>query len=155
MSRGSFKIEYEGGMASLYIVNPEARNAISEQMMLALPNIIDQIEASKCTTILISGQDGKAFCSGGDLRDVRHSLIAPGKGEEMSLHMAKCLNRIQNMDAVVVAAVEGAALGGGAEILTACDYVVASSRARIGFVHASLGVSPGWGGGALGVRPTN
>jgi len=62
------------------------------------------------------------------------------------------LDKLSSLPAVVVAAVEGAALGGGAELLTACDWVVASTSARIGFVHASLGVAPGWGGGARLVR---
>ena len=53
---------------------------------------------------------------------------------------------------VIVAAVEGAALGGGAELSQLADWVVMSKSARIGFVHARLGVSPGWGGAKLLAR---
>jgi len=70
----------------------------------------------------------------------------------MSAIMGDALNRLSGVHAVVVAAVEGAALGGGAEILSAVDVVVAGQGARIGFIHASLGVSPGWGGGGRLVR---
>ena len=61
--------------------------------------------------------------------------------------MGNALDRLAGLNAVIVAAVEGAALGGGAELLTAVDWVIAADDAQIGFVHAALGVSPGWGGG--------
>ena len=70
----------------------------------------------------------------------------------MCAYMTRLLDDLAALPVVLVAAVTGAALGGGAEILTACDVVYASASARIGFVHAALGVSPGWGGGRRLVR---
>ena len=63
----------------------------------------------------------------------------------MCSYMTETLDRIASLPMAVIAAVEGAALGGGAELLTVCDWVFLSESSLIGFVHASLGVSPGWG----------
>lgn len=60
--------------------------------------------------------------------------------------MTDSLDRLAGLPSLVFGAVDGPALGGGAEILTACHHITASAAARIGFVHARLGVSPGWGG---------
>jgi enoyl-CoA hydratase/carnithine racemase len=60
--------------------------------------------------------------------------------------MSDALDRLAALPALVFAAVDGPALGGGAEILTACHHITASASATIGFVQARLGVSPGWGG---------
>jgi len=66
--------------------------------------------------------------------------------------MSWVLGALAEAPCVVLAAVEGPALGGGAELLTACDHIYAGPKAQIGFVHARLGVSPGWGGGARLLR---
>ena len=89
---------------------------------------------------------------GGDLKDVRSHLMNPSAAAGMPAVMGGALDRLASLNAVIVAAVEGAALGGGAELLTAADWVIAADDAQIGFVHAALGVSPGWGGGHRLVR---
>jgi ethylmalonyl-CoA/methylmalonyl-CoA decarboxylase len=116
-------------------------------MMCDLRDAVSRIAGcSTLSAVLLTGSAG-AFCSGGDLTAVRAHLMAPGAGAGMCAYMTETLDRLAALPVVVVAAVEGAALGGGAELLTCADIVVAGSSARIGFVHASLGVSPGWGGG--------
>jgi ethylmalonyl-CoA/methylmalonyl-CoA decarboxylase len=70
----------------------------------------------------------------------------------MPVVMGDALDALASLPSVVVAAVEGAALGGGAELTTVADWVVAGESATIGFVHAALGVSPGWGGGGRLLR---
>jgi enoyl-CoA hydratase/carnithine racemase len=96
--------------------------------------------------VLLRGAGG-SFCSGGNLTAVQAHLLADGAGAALTAFMSAALDRLADGPAMVVAAVEGAALGGGAELLTACDAVYASPDARIAFVQASLGVSPGFGGG--------
>jgi len=118
-------------------------------MMGDLASAVEELETDKGVhSVLIYGAQGRGFCSGGDLNDVMAYLIKPGVGAQMCRFMTGVMTRLSELPMVVIAAIDGAALGGGAEMVTACDRVITASDARIGFVHASLGVSPGWGGGS-------
>ena len=149
LPRGGGRVVCELGARTALLVldQPEVHNAVSPGMMLDLDAAVRQLEGWSGAAVVVTGAGGKAFCSGGDLRVVREHLVEPGVGRGMSAWMTGVLDRLSALPAVVIAAVEGAALGGGAELLTAADLVVCARTARIGFVHAALGVSPGWGGG--------
>jgi enoyl-CoA hydratase/carnithine racemase len=73
-------------------------------------------------------------------------------GRAMGAYMHATLRRLADADALVLGVLEGAAIGGGAELLSACDRVFAAPGARVGWTQARLGVSPGFGGGARLVR---
>lgn len=150
--RGALRLRGDGAVRELVIDNPAARNAMGPGMMADLAAAVASLEEAPPVAVVIHGEGGRAFCSGGDLRAVREQLLAPGAAAGMSEFMSGVLDRLATLPCRVIAAVEGAALGGGCELLTCCDLVIAARDARIGFVHASLGVSPGWGGGARLVR---
>jgi len=150
--RGSIELRIRGRTAELVLNNPDARNAMSVGMMVDLVSAIDTLEGAGVRAVLIYGVSAGGFCAGGDLRDVREHLLNASAAHGMPKVMGDVLDRLSSLPAVVVAAVEGAALGGGAELLTAADWVVASRGSRIGFVHAALGVSPGWGGARRLIR---
>jgi len=139
-------------MARVVFDNPTARNAMSPGMMSDLAQIVERLASTETAVVLLSGAGPRAFCSGGDLRSVAAHLMEPENAAGMCAVMTDVLERMSQLPAVILAAVEGAALGGGAEILTAVDGVVAAKSARIGFIHGTLGVSPGWGGGGRLVR---
>lgn len=144
---GRVRLSVDGSVARLLIDQPQRRNAISPGMMVELREAVATLEAaSGCCAVILSGAGG-AFCSGGDLSAVRAHLLQPGAGAGMCAYMTDTLDRLAALPMVCIAAVEGSALGGGAELLTVADVAVAGQSARIGFVHASLGVSTGWGGG--------
>jgi enoyl-CoA hydratase/carnithine racemase len=142
---GRVALELRDRDAELVIDNAARRNAISPGMMVDLEQALERLEAWDGAAVVVRGAGTKAFCSGGDLEAVERHLLDHGNG--MARFMTDLLDRMRRLRCVVIAAVEGSALGGGAEILTAVDLVVASEGASIGFVHASLAVSPGWGGG--------
>ena len=96
----------------------------------------------------MTAKDGRSFCAGGDLKDVRENLMSTEAAAVMHQQMSATLSRLSSLPSFLIAAQEGAAVGGGAELITYCDRIVSAKHSRIGFVHASLGVSPGWGGGA-------
>ncbi len=150
--RGAVHLLGDGPVRELVLDNPAARNAMGPGMMADLAHAVDRLQADPPAAVVIHGAGGRAFCAGGDLKAVREQLLAPGTATGMAAFMAGVLDRLATLPCRVIAAVEGAALGGGSELLTACDLVIAARDARIGFVHASLGVSPGWGGGARLVR---
>lgn len=141
-SKGKFTLSHFEDYSLLQLHNPESRNAISIKMMIQLTDIIEKLESQPPKVLILYGE--KTFCAGGDLNDVRQHLMASGK--EMSIHMSGLLNRVFRLPSFVIAAVDGAAIGGGAEFTTVADYIVCQQEAKIGFVHAKLGVSPGWGG---------
>ena len=145
--RGAVHREQRGRIAELLLDNPDARNAISPGMMLDLEAHVCALEAAPALGLILRGEGGAAFCAGGDLSAVAEHLLEPGAGAGMCGFMTAILNRLRALPLLSVAAVEGAALGGGAEILSAVDLVVAAEGAKIGFVQAKLAVSPGWGGG--------
>ena len=151
-TRGQVHLRVEGSVARLVLDNPGARNAMSVGMMTDLVAAVERIESIGARAVLVHGDVRNGFCAGGDLRDVRKHLMNESAAKGMSQMMGDALDKLSSLPVVVVAAVEGAALGGGAEILTAADWVVASRGATVGFVHASLGVSPGWGGASRLIR---
>ena len=86
------------------------------------------------------------FCSGGDLNTVRQ-ISNPDDGFKMSTFMHKTLTKLHQLPLISVALVQGKALGGGAELATACDFRLFTANGEIGFVQGKMGVVTGWGGG--------
>lgn len=144
---GEVCLEREGALAVVRIDHPRRRNAMSVGMMLDFRAAVAALETVPAAAVVVHGAGGDAFCAGGDLRAVRRHLLDPFAAGAMASVMTDTLGRLAGLPALVYGAVDGPALGGGAEILTACDHVTASVGSIIGFVHARLGVSPGWGGG--------
>lgn len=143
-------VEREGHV--LRLVNPEVRGALTVGMMLDLARHVADLQRDEALgVVVITGTPG-AFCSGGHLGQVRAGLGEPEAGMRMCAAMTVVLDALATLPQLVVAAVDGPALGGGAELLTAADQRVLAPHARVGFVHARLGVSPGWGGLARLVR---
>jgi enoyl-CoA hydratase len=143
---GAIRLHREGGLAELLLDHERRRNAVSVGMMLDLRAAVAALEADPPAAVLVHGAGDRAFCAGGDLRAVRAHLLAREAAAAMVAVMTDALDRLAALPALVFAAVDGPALGGGAELLTACDHVTASARGAVGFVQARLGVSPGWGG---------
>lgn len=94
----------------------------------------------KC--VIVCGSGG-TFCSGGDLQTVQANLR---NGGEMCELMQNATSRLFNLPLISLAAIDGHALGGGAELATACDFRIMKPNAKIGFVQVKLNIAPGWGG---------
>lgn len=134
-----------GDIAEIIIDHPPTRNALDPRMMVQFADAVAAVAGAR--VILLRGAAG-SFCSGGNLEAVREHLVAEGAGWTLQAFMRSATDALAEGDAVVIGVLEGAALGGGAELLTCCDEVHASPTARVGFIQAALGVSPGFGGGA-------
>ena len=114
--------------------------------MLDLHDVVAELDAwSEGKGVILNGSN-RTFCSGGDLETVRNILNSED-GYKMSQYMQEVTTRFLSLPMVTVALVEGVALGGGAELVTACDFSVMTEQARIGFVQIKMGVTTGWGGG--------
>lgn len=134
-----------GPIPEIVIDDPATKNALSPQMMVQLADAVTAVEDA--AVVILRGEGG-AFCSGGNLDAVRDHLMDDGFGDELYSFMADCVDTLASRACVVVAVLEGYALGGGAELLSAADFVYATPGARVGYVHAKMGVSPGFGGAA-------
>ncbi len=144
---GRVSCTIEAPSAEVVIRSPRRRNAISPGMMVDLRAIVERLSSRDDVSVVVIRGEGAAFCAGGDLRSVRAHLLSPQAGAGMCAYMTATLDALAALPMVRIGAVTGPALGGGAELLGVCDVVYAAEDAPIGFVHASLGVSPGWGGG--------
>ena len=133
--------------SGLRIDNPGARGALTVGMMVELAEHVLELQSDPPGVVRIEGVDG-AFCSGGHLGQVRESLLEPGAGLAMAHAMTAVLDGLATLPSVVVAVIDGPALGGGAELATAADHRLIGPAGRVGFVHGRLGVAPGWGGAA-------
>src|SRR4029077_20460381 len=94
--------------------------------------------------LVIRGAGDRAFCAGGDLKELEH-MRSEADAAAMAHQMRATLDRIPQLPIPVIAGLNGDALGGGAELALACDFRIAASHARIGFAQITLGLMPAWG----------
>jgi len=142
-ARGKLSWSVADGVAAISWSNPTARGAMSAGMMVQLAGAVEELSGRDLHAIVLRCADNGQFCSGGDLRDVRSSLIE--HGATMSLAMTELLGRLRAL-APVIAVVDGPAVGGGCEIALAAHVRLGSARARFRAPQVRLGVAAGWGG---------
>jgi enoyl-CoA hydratase len=136
-------LELDGELAVITIDRPHARNAISLDTMDALSAALDG--AAGARALAITGAGDKAFVSGGDLKELA-LLRTELEATEMAWRMRTICDRIAGFPGPVIAALNGHALGGGAEVAVAADIRIAADDIRIGFNQISLAIMPAWGG---------
>ncbi|SFA75177.1 short chain enoyl-CoA hydratase [Lentibacillus halodurans] len=132
-------------IAILTLNRPEAMNALSKGLLDELNEYIRKINADsniRCT--IITGSSKKAFCAGADLKE-RKGMTEEQVIEAVS-YIGNTVTNIENMKMPVIAAVNGAAFGGGLELSLACDIRIAAESAKLGLTETSLAIIPGAGG---------
>jgi 3-hydroxypropionyl-coenzyme A dehydratase len=133
------------GIAIIKINRPEVLNALNKEAMSELSTAIDIVGTDdKIKVVIITGAGERSFCAGADVRYVVN--INPIEAEKYATFIHGLLNKIENLEKPVIAAVNGYALGGGCELALACDIRIASSNAKIGQTEVTVGIPPGWGG---------
>lgn len=112
--------------------------------MSELDEALDRAESGHARVVVIRGAGTKAFCAGGDLKELEQMRSAD-EASAMAQRMRATLDGIAAATVPVIAALNGDAFGGGAELALACDFRIAAEHARIGFTQISLGLMPAWG----------
>lgn len=128
------------GLATVTLNRPEKLNALTRELCQELIAALRRVCGDPAVRVILVTGAGRAFCAGADLTILGSdgdALVAGGK--EIAL-------LIRGAPQPVIAAVNGAAAGGGANLALACDYRLAADTATIGQVFARLGLGPDWGG---------
>lgn len=134
----------EGKVAYLIINREKALNALNLKVMTRLDQIFSELEVDEETfVIIITGAGSRAFVAGADIHEIKE---AGDKRTEVIRKGQEIFFKIRNSSKVVIAAVNGHALGGGCELAMACDLRIASENAKLGFPETTLGLMPGYGG---------
>jgi enoyl-CoA hydratase len=136
-------LEFDDGLAVLTIDRPHARNAISLDTMEQLEKALDA--AAGARTLVIKGAGDRAFVSGGDLKELS-ALRTEEDAAAMAKRMRSICDQIAGFPAPVIAALNGHAFGGGAEVAVAADIRVAADDIKVAFNQVDLEIMPAWGG---------
>lgn len=133
-------VEKQTPQITLITLNrPERRNALTIELMSDLSSAIENTAADPKQRILILRGAGKAFCTGLDLQEAAESAKAHASAEMV----ARMLLALADTRLITIATVHGAAVAGGAGIMSACDFVVAAERTKIGYPEVRRGLVAG------------
>jgi enoyl-CoA hydratase/carnithine racemase len=136
-------LELDDGLAVITIDRPQARNAISLETMDQLEKALDGAEDARA--LVLTGAGDRAFVSGGDLKELS-ALRTELDASAMAWRMRSICDRIAAFPTPTIAALNGHALGGGAEFAVAADIRLAADDIKIGFNQVALEIMPAWGG---------
>jgi len=135
------------GVATLTLNRLEAMNAITQRMKDELAAALDAIDADDTARVLlITGAGAKAFCAGADIKERAGSQPTPAEFVFRQQATHRLFTRIEQFDKPVVAAINGVAFGGGAEIALCADIRLMADTAAIGLTEVNLGIIPAGGG---------
>ena len=135
----------DGAVLFLGLARPEKRNAITSEMIDALSIAVAAAGADGTSVIVLSGVPG-FFSAGADIAGYQRAAEDPAALAHFTARAKALCVALTESTAVVIAAVDGVAMGGGFEIVLSADLVIASDRSRFGLPEISLGLIPGWGG---------
>jgi len=139
------QLELQGDVALIRINRPEALNAMNTDVLSELSKTIDIVGVDEdLKIVIITGAGERSFCAGADISYMVN--IDPMRAEKYASSAQAVLNKIENLEKPVIAAVNGFALGGGCELAMVCDIRIASSNAKLGQPEVTFGIPPGWGG---------
>jgi enoyl-CoA hydratase/carnithine racemase len=132
----------EDGVALCRLDRPEARNALSPELMLELGEALEGFDADPGVRCIVIAGNDEVFAAGADIKAMAERSFA----DALSNPAASFWKRLTALKTPLIAAVSGWALGGGCELALACDLIVASETAEFGQPEITLGIIPGGGG---------
>lgn len=136
---------FKEGVATVTLNRPEAMNAMNLTMREELGVCFEQLRFDERVRAVVITGAGEAFCAGGDVNDF-NGVAAEDLHDLVRYRSHRWFQSLWNLPQPAVAAVNGTAAGGGANLALACDVVVGSSRARFGETFVRLGIIPDLGG---------
>lgn len=143
-------LERSNDIATLRIERPRAMNALDEETLLELRAHAAALTREPARVVLVTSAGDRVFVAGADIAAM--SKMGTEEARAFSQLGHETFEAIEALPSLVVAVVQGAALGGGCELLLACDLALASEKARFGQPETNLGLLPGFAGCSRLVR---
>ncbi len=131
----------EERVATLTVNRPQVRNALDAETVGEFHHALEAVRAAGATVLILTGAGDKAFVSGADIGSIR----ARGRDDALRSINSGLMSAVEAHDAIVIAAVNGVALGGGCELCLAADLRIAAEHAVFGQPEPALGIIPGAG----------
>ena len=132
--------EHTGSILRVQLNRPAKRNAMTSAMYLALADIFDAAANDENTRVVLWHGAGDSFCAGNDIDDFLKNPPGPGESPQ-----ARLMKALVNFDKPLVAAVHGAAIGGGTTMVTHCDFIYAAESTKFQIPFINLAVVPEFG----------
>src|SRR5216683_4635086 len=142
MSYKTLQLAVDSGIATITLNRPDKRNAVSYELIDDLIRALEEVRNSSAGILILTGA-GKAFCSGLDLDNLK-SLIGrtPEQNLEDSRTMVSLFRSLYEFPKPTIAAVNGAAIAGGAGLALLCDFTLAVPEAKFGYTEVRIGFVP-------------
>jgi methylglutaconyl-CoA hydratase len=142
MDYKTLRLSRDASIATITLSRPEKRNAISYELIEELLGALDELAHSPALVLILTGE-GKAFCSGMDLENLK---ALTGRSPEQNLKdsetMADLFRALYDFPRPTIAAVNGAAIAGGCGLATLCDFTLAVPEAKFGYTEVRIGFVP-------------
>jgi 2-(1,2-epoxy-1,2-dihydrophenyl)acetyl-CoA isomerase len=136
---------FADGVFTIMLNRPEKKNAMSLELLKDLSEALERAEAQGAAVIVIRGA-GKTFCAGGDILEFRQSAQIDVQIDCMADYLHRSIRKIREINAIVIAVVEGLAFGAGMSLSLACDLTVAEMKATMNMAYRRIGLTPDGGG---------
>lgn len=133
-------IEREGYYVHITLNRPQVKNAMNAQMVLDLIACFESLREDRTVRAVVISGAGGTFCAGGDIKEM--AVIAQGGEDRFTAALDRLLGLVNQTPQVVIAQVEGAALGGGLGLVCVADLAYASTEAKMGLPEVRLGLVP-------------
>lgn len=137
-------VEKKDGICTVKINNPDSLNALNKEVLSDLEQAFDELKNDEETKVVVLTGEGRAFVAGADISYMKN--LNAKEAKEFAEHGSRVFRKIETLDKVVIAAVNGFALGGGCELCMSADIRIASSKAKFGQPETGLGITPGFSG---------
>jgi enoyl-CoA hydratase len=145
MALETLTVEVEGAVALVTLRREKALNALNRTVLAELHATLGALEADRAVrAIILTGAGEKSFVAGADIGEMAD--LGPLEARALAEAGHRVGDLIAAMSKPVIAAVNGFALGGGCELMLACDFAYASDKAKLGQPEVNLGLIPGFGG---------
>ena len=142
--------EVKDSIAWITLNRPDVMNVFNETMVAEVQSLVEQIDKDDLVRVMVIIGNGRAFCTGADLKSVSKFIEGPhiksGDFDKFSQSLNHLFNTIENLSKPVIAAINGYCLAGGLELMLACDLVVCSEKAKLGDQHTNVGLIGASGG---------
>ncbi|MBA3870277.1 MAG: enoyl-CoA hydratase/isomerase family protein [Anaerolineae bacterium] len=133
-------VNIEGTFAYVTLNRPAVKNAMNNQMVLDIIAAFESLKDNREIRAIVLSGAGGTFCAGGDIKEMQ--ALQTGATDNFSGTLDKMLRTINQAPQVVIAKVEGAAMGGGFGIICVVDIAIASTEAKLGLPEVQLGIVP-------------